>query len=175
MTLPGQAAMQPAEFEQDFGRRWRPVLIGYFMRRVRDHAEAEDLAQEVLLRLLDKEREDINLPEAYVFRMASNLLADRARRNKVRARYRALVSNDASRAVDPLDPARVLTGRSQVAAVSQTLNDLPERTRTIFILFRIEAIGQDVIAETFGISVSAVKKHVARAMVALMKSIEVAE
>ena len=66
----------------ELSRHWRPVLLAYFLRRVRDHAEAEDLTQELLVRLLGINAGELEHPEAYIFRMASNLLADRGRRHR---------------------------------------------------------------------------------------------
>lgn len=165
--------MQVVSSKDDFGRRWRPVLFAYFMRRVRDHAEAEDLTQELLVKIIQSDRSDIAAPEAYVFQMASNMLADRARRHKVRTTYREMIGNTADRGVDKLDPFRVAVGRSQLSQIKTALDALPELTRTIFILYRLENISQDNIASTFGISVSAVKKHVARAVASLAQSIEI--
>ncbi|APR53082.1 RNA polymerase sigma factor [Sphingomonas koreensis] len=161
--------MQRARDQLDFGRRWRPALLAYFLRRVRDHAEAEDLTHELIAKLLKHRDDDLTSPEAYIFQMASNLLADRARRLKVRAHYRELVSRTEELGIDPLDPFRITAGRGELSVLENALAALPERTRTIFILYRLENLGQDKIAETFGISVSAVKKHVARAMASLMK------
>lgn len=167
--------MEPASLQEDFGRRWRPALLAYFVRRVRDHAEAEDLTHDLLAKLMQQDRSDIIAPEAYIFQMASNMLADRARRLKVRTQYREMVMRGDDKGVDVLDPFRVAAGRAQINLLAKALADLPERTRTIFVLYRLENFGQEAIAETFGISVSAVKKHVARAMASLAQSIEVAK
>src|SRR3546814_20095599 len=66
----------------EMSRQWRPVLLAYFLRRVNDHAEAEDLTKEMLVRLLGMDVGELEQPEAYIFRIASNLLADRARRHR---------------------------------------------------------------------------------------------
>ncbi|MGN5375266.1 RNA polymerase sigma factor [Sphingomonas hankookensis] len=157
------------DHQLDLGRRWRPALLAYFLRRVRDHAEAEDLTQETLARLVDHRDGAFASPEAYIFRMASNLLADRARRLRVRAQYRDLVGRVGETGIDMLDPFRIASGREEISALADALAALPERTRSIFILYRLENIGQEKIAEAFGISASAVKKHVARAMATLMR------
>jgi RNA polymerase sigma-70 factor (ECF subfamily) len=161
--------MQPFRDQLDLGRRWRPALLSYFLRRVRDHAEAEDLTQELIAKLLKHEGDDFASPEAYIFHMASNLLADRSRRMKVRAQYRELLGRSEEVGIDPIDPFRIAAGRAELSVLANALASLPERTQTIFILYRLENLGQDKIAETFGISISAVKKHVARAMAGLMK------
>lgn len=161
--------MLPAKDRFDLGRRWRPALLSFFLRRVRDHAEAEDLTQELIAKLLRHADADMASPEAYIFQMASNLLTDRARRVKVQAQYRDLIGRADDAGVDPLDPFRIAAGRAELSVLAGALASLPERTQTIFILYRLENLAQDKIAETFGISVSAVKKHVARAMASLMK------
>lgn len=160
--------MQSSMDRLDLGRRWRPALLSYFLRRVRDHAEAEDLTQELIAKILKHDGEAMAAPEAYIFQMASNLLADRARRLRVRAQYRDMVGRSEDVGVDPLDPFRVAAGRAELSALADAVAALPERTRSIFILYRLENLGQEKIAETFGISISAVKKHVARAMASVM-------
>lgn len=151
------------------GRRWRPALMSYFLRRINDHAEAEDLTQEVFVRLLAREEEVTQSFDAYVFQVASNLLRDRARRRQVRNEFREDVGHIERRGVDPLDPHKIAVGRDALATFVAGLDALPERTRTIFVLYRIEDMTLDTIAEAYGISKSAVHQQVAKAMAFLMK------
>ena len=144
--------------------------MAFFRRRVRNPVDAEDLTQETLLRLLRTEQSG-EQPDAYVFQVAQNLLIDRARRNRVRDLHRQSVQADRSAALDPIDPSRIAEGRSEIAAFMAALERLPERTRTIFILYRIENMSQDAIGQSVGISASAVKQHVAKAMAILVKAV----
>jgi RNA polymerase sigma-70 factor (ECF subfamily) len=44
--------LEPEPLQLDYealNRRWRPALVAFFLRRVRSHAEAEDLTQEVFV------------------------------------------------------------------------------------------------------------------------------
>lgn len=154
--------------QERFNRRWRPVLMSFFLRRVGQHAEAEDLTQEVFVRLLASDEQPKKSPDAYVFQVASNLLRDRARRAKVRSDYREKMGGLEDIGVDPLDPHKFAVSRDALSVFSAGLEALPERTRTIFTLYRIENMSLDLIAESYGISKSAVKKHVAKAMAFLM-------
>lgn len=52
------------------------------------------------------------------------------------------------------------------------LQALPERTRVIFILRRLEGLKYQDIANRFGISVSAVEKHMERAVAQLAKGMD---
>jgi len=161
--------VQSAEDRSALGRRWRPVLLAYFLRRVRDRAEAEDLTQELLAKLLARDRGAVEAPEAYIFQMASNLLADRARRFRVRTQFLDMVGRADDAGVDPIDPFRIVAGRTELERLEAAIGALPDRTRTIFVLFRLENLAQDRIADAYGISTRAVKRHVARAMAHLMK------
>jgi RNA polymerase sigma factor (sigma-70 family) len=142
--------------------------MSFFLRRVNNHAEAEDLTQEVFAKLLGRTDETIDSPDSYVFQTAANLLRDRARRAQVRRAYSEAVSVTEGLGVELLDPHRIAAGRDDLAALRRGLMTLPERTRTIFVLYRIENLSLDDIAVAFGISKSAVKQHVMKAMASLM-------
>lgn len=169
--------MQPevSNDRQAFDRRWRPALLAYFMRRVRSHAEAEDLTQEVFARLAGKDAGGDMPIDAYVFQIAANLLRDRARRQQVRTRYLEEHAAIEGERIDALDPYRITAGREAHAILLTGLARLPDRTRTIFILYRLENMTLDAIAETIGISKSAVKKHVMKAMATLMQQVRTAQ
>jgi RNA polymerase sigma factor (sigma-70 family) len=148
--------------------KWRPALTAYFMRRVGNHAEAEDLTQEVFIRLLRSDFSE-GAPNLFIFRVAQNLLIDRARRASVRRRYRQSVLAADELEIDPLDPQRVAIGRAELARLGSALEALPERTRVMFTLYRIDKMSQDEIGDAFGISKSAVKKQIASAMAIILR------
>jgi RNA polymerase sigma factor (sigma-70 family) len=170
-------APHPSPDPAQLNRRWRPALMSFFLRRVRNHAEAEDLTQEVFTRLLGQgSGPPAQAPaDAYVFQVAMNLLRDGARRNRVREEFRAMAGPLEDAAAENLDPARIAIGQDALAALVAGLEALPDRTRTIFILYRIENVGMDALAQSYGISKSAVKKHVMKAMAALMARMKEAQ
>lgn len=159
------------EAEADAGtmnRRFRSPLMAFFVRRLHNHSDAEDLTQEVLMRVTERSASiDKRGPDAYVFQVAANLLRDRNRRLKVRTAYQTgLGMLDAAR-VEELEPGRVIAARHSLTVVLRALNELPERTRNIFILFRLESMRQKDIASMLGLSVRTVEQHVIRASVHL--------
>ena len=120
------------------------------------------------MRLAEIESGQMRQADAYVFQTAANLLRDRARRQQVRRDYAAGARLVEGAGVDTFDPHRVAAGRESLALLSQGLAELPERTRQIFLLFRYEQLDRRTIADSFGISVSAVEKHIYRAMAKLI-------
>lgn len=166
--MPEHASPYPAAWLTDLDRQYRPSLLAFFRRRTGNPAEAEDMVQEVFARIYATAGLERETAAAYIFRAAANLLRDRARREGVRAAWREEAITQSGAAVESRDPERVLAGQQALGAIQQALNTLPERTRVIFVLYRLEGMARKDIAESFGLSVSAVEKHIAKAMKLLM-------
>lgn len=150
----------PVELDQ----RYRTALMTFFVRRIRDRHEAEDLTQEVFARLAGQSGAKVESADAYIFQTAANLLRDRGRRLAVRGRFQQSASADPAFRVEELDPSRILIGRERLRDVAQALSELPARTRTIFLLYRLENFKRGDIASLYGMSPSGVQKHLQRAM-----------
>jgi RNA polymerase sigma-70 factor (ECF subfamily) len=144
---------------------YRPALVMYFRRKIRDQNEIEDLVQDVFLRIAARRGTgDIENMAGYIFQTAASVLADRHRRRVVR-QAEAHVEFDTDRhGSTDFDAARILESRQSLATAAAALQMLPERTREIFILRRLEGHAYRDIASQLGISVSAVEKHMVRAV-----------
>jgi RNA polymerase sigma factor (sigma-70 family) len=150
-----------------FDRRFRRPLMGFFLRRVGNQAEAEDLTQEVFVRLARAERPDMKSPDAYIFQIAANLVRDRARMGKFRLSQTGAIAESERRRTEPIDAERTLIGKDNFATVLAVLKELNPRTRDIFLLNRLEGLSHNELAEMFGISASAVGKHIYKATTVL--------
>lgn len=150
--------------------RFHGPLMTFFLRRTRDRVLAQDLTQETLLRVLASGQLGLlEQPDRYVFTIAQNLLRDRKRlQAKIEPSVfipieEVIQSGMEQLLVEGLSPERVLISKDSLAEVLHTLGELGERTRNIFVLFRLERMKQKDIAALFGISQSTVEKHVMRA------------
>ena len=150
---------------------YRPALLAYFVRRLQSRSEAEDMTQEVFLRLAGADRSRIRSAEAYVFQVAANLLRDRARREKHQVAYRGELLADEAFGVDPISPERIVDGRQSLRLLVEALQELPELTRRVFICHRLEAIPRSSIARAFRISEAAVDRHLAKALAHLTQRV----
>jgi RNA polymerase sigma-70 factor (ECF subfamily) len=143
-------------------------LNAYFQRRVGSRNEAEDLTQEVFLRLVRRlDLETIENPEAFVFQTAVNLLRDRSRRGKTQHSH--LVDLAHQHAVEELSPERLFDSRQSLTMVLSVLEQLDERSRDAFILHRLEGMKHAEIANLYGVSVSSVEKYIIKALALLAK------
>lgn len=171
----GDGAALPLQPSQ-LAARFHAPLVSFFLRRINDRPEAEDLAQETLLRIVAaRGLEAVQHPEAFVFKVAINLLRDR-RRKQLRGGPAVFVPIEDALAdeaegplVEGLSPEHVLLGRDSLAEVLQSLRELGERTHDIFVLFRLENMKQRDIAALFGIGRSTVEKHVMKATLHLAR------
>jgi len=152
--------------------RYRPALIAYFFNRGVSLSDAEDLVQEVFVRVMRTDLSAVRDVQAFVFHVAGNLLRDRYRRSRTRVDFLVELETLGGRDVEALDPFRRLAGQEQLRLVDRSLSELPSKTRSIFMRARIEGISVADIAVEEGISVRAVHKHVAKAMAHLLSKIE---
>jgi RNA polymerase sigma-70 factor (ECF subfamily) len=168
-SIPNRSAIK-----DELDARFRASLLAYFLRRTGSPQEAEDLTQETFVRLIGSSTfENADEARAFVFRVASNLLRDRARSQTRLRRFPTLpldsVAGDEPKLVEGIDPERVLISRENLSEVLACLDELGERTKNIFILFRLEGMRHKGIAAFYGISVSTVEKHVMAAVLHLTR------
>lgn len=136
-------------------------------RRGRSLDEADDLIQEAFLRLQVYCRDhEVRNSGGFLLRTALNLALDRKRHARV-ARVVAESLEDLP-LVDPRPPPdEVYAAQERLLRVKAGLEAMSPRRREVFILNRIEGYSFPQIAERLGITVSAVEKHAAKAILFL--------
>lgn len=141
-----------------------PAVRRFFVRRT-SIAEAEDLTQEVYVHMAKRPQAGpIDNLSGYVFQVATNVLAMKGRRDRVRQAGLHIELTDGSHPVDEESPESILLRRDQLRAVRELIEELPERVRTAFVLHRFEEMTYDAIACQLDVSVSSVEKYIARAL-----------
>lgn len=148
----------------------REQLIGFLRARMGSAADAEDLVQELWLRLARLNTEPIANPRAYLYRMALNLANDlvreRSRRRKRDAVWSDMTINDINgNAVDVTpSPEQATADRQELSRLAVAIRALPERAQEVFRQHRLEGKSHAEVAMLLNISKSAVEKHMATAM-----------
>jgi len=127
--------------------------------------ETEDLTQEVFARMLDHADIDgIKNIEGYLFRVAANVVAEKGRRDLVRRTVMHVELTEADHPVEVNSPERILQQQDLLKAMMQMIHDLPPRTQEAFVLHRFEEMTYEAVSRAMGVSVSAVEKHIMRAI-----------
>ena len=153
-------------------QRLTPVVFALAWRLLADKAEAEDVAQEAMMRLWriapdwEKDRAKVT---TWLYRVTSNLCTDR-----LRARRRITPGLD--QVPETPDPAPGALAQMQTEArhlaLRSALADLPERQRHAIALRHLEGLGNPEIAERLDVSVEAVESLLARGKRALKALLE---
>lgn len=145
-------------------RQYEGALRKFIGRRVRSRDEIDDLVQEAFARLLASEqRRDVEYPVAYLFRIASNLLADHGRRRTASPVDDAIDGDERHFAVSPnQEDGRHLADLR--ASLDAALAQLSPKCRDVFIMRRFRGLSTPEVAGTLGITPRMVQKHMTHAM-----------
>ncbi|MDZ7906751.1 MAG: RNA polymerase sigma factor [Cypionkella sp.] len=153
---------------RDLALRVVPRILGYATRTLGDRGEAEDIAQEVMLRLwrvAPNWRSGEAQISTWAYRVAINLCTDRLRARK-RRKLDALDS-----VAEPEDGAMATVDKmieaDRQSALTAALEALPERQRTAVVLRHIEGMTNPEIAAVLQVGVEAVESLIARGKRAL--------
>ena len=158
-------AVQGGDFDalgELFERHHRPVF--HFLNRTTgDPGAAEDLVQEVFVRILKYRHtyEADSRFDTWLFRIARNARTDHYRRRAPAAAPEADALEVPSHQPGP---AQQLERQIEVVQLERALRQLPEEPRDLLVLARYHGMPYDQIAETLGIETGAVKVRVHRAM-----------
>ncbi|MCG8291770.1 MULTISPECIES: RNA polymerase sigma factor [Pseudomonas] len=124
---------------------------------------AHDVLQETYLRVDRMEAvHNLQKPDAYLYRMALNVAADRREadaRLLTGAEIEALLH-----VAEDQDPARIVGGQREIQNLLGALYELPARRRRIFIAARLEEASHLEISQRFGISTRTVEKELKAAL-----------
>lgn len=160
-------------------RRYRVPLVSYLFRMVRDTALAEDLAQEVFLRVY-KARERYQ-PEArfttWLYRIATNLALNAIRDRKDAVPETASENLEGGIPLDrfvdtrPTAEQRLIQG-DRARLIRQAVASLPENQRAAVILHKYQEVDYRQISKILSVSESAVKSLLFRAYEALRERLE---
>ncbi len=152
-----------------WARKHQDALLRYFRRRVSPPEQAEDLVQEVFVRLARRaDLETIERVESYLFRVAASVVVDHFRK-QASVPVPLVPYDDSQHGQAGFTPERVLSGRQALDQLIDALGELPERTRQIFVLYHLEQMKQKDIAARLRMPLSTLEKHMARANRYLLK------
>lgn len=143
----------------DWFNQWRSPLRKFLIRRnARSRAEVDDISQEVFLRLLRyNQAELVQHPQAYLFKMASNVAAEWSIAARARRPHDSKWLADLQGGDLPEDA----TARAKAEEeMERAINTLPPRQREVLKLQFYEGLGYAEIAERLGTTPRAVKRSV---------------
>lgn len=151
-------------FEKYYGR-----LCAYAFEIVKNKEASKDVVQELFIKLWnDRHKLEIqNNISAYLFRACKNSSLNYLRKENSRARmfeHRDLPTHEINR--------DFLEEEEFIAFVNECINELPERSKQVFMLSRFEDLKQKEIAEKLNISVKTIKNQIWKSLQYLRSCLE---
>lgn len=153
----------------------RANLVRFFAARTGSASLAEDLAQDLYLKIATRDRAALTVenPVALIYRIATNVMLDRARgeartvaRDAAwrRAAHASIGGEDVA-AEAPADEAAA--SRQRLRQLVDAAAELPPQMQRAFRLHKLEGLSHVETARTMGVSVKSVEKHISAALKAL--------
>lgn len=149
----------------------RADLVRFFTARLGSRAAAEDLIQDLYLRITTLDaRAPIDHPSAFLYRTAVNLMLDRLRgerrtilRDHAWHDSRRVRIGDADIADEP-SPEQAVAGRERLRQLLDAVACLPPQTRRAFELHKFGGHSHAETARMLGVSTKTVEKQVSAAL-----------
>lgn len=144
--------------------RLAPMLRRFAYSLTGSAADADDLLQSTLERLLSRGIPDDVEPAKWAFRVCRNLWIDEYRARKVRQKNVYSLDDTEEPAADG---EQVIHDQIALAQVDAAMNRLPDDQRSIMALVALQGMSYKEVAETLGIPTGTVMSRLARARIAL--------
>ncbi len=152
------------EFVSQLFMHYGVQLHNYLNSRINRH-DVEDIAQKTYLQILQHPNpEEIQNPQAYLFRTASNLAIDSIRRDNTRSKHTTVEidTDEVSSAAPGMDT--IIDSKLKFREFLSALDELPEMCRHAFILNRLDGLTHSEIAAQLGVSKKTVQRYILKAL-----------
>lgn len=157
--------------------RYKDGVYNYIWRMISNRDDVDDLAQEVFVRAfgsIKRFRQESNL-RTWLYRIASNICIDKYRRSApekaLRVPFERETDDDSWEPIElpdsSLDPSRIFDQKELRVEIDEALLKLPEKLRSVIVLYDLESLSYEEIAETLGCPLGTVKSRLFKARMQL--------
>jgi RNA polymerase sigma-70 factor (ECF subfamily) len=155
-------------FEKIFKQHF-VAITAYCNKFVKDTEEAKDLAHRAFMKVWEKREsipENSNI-KALLYKIAHNISINYLRDNKKFCPEEELQTIESENS----DTDTAIQAAELEAAIIDTINHMPEKSRKVFLMSRYDKLTNNNIAEQLGISIKTVEAHITNALKMLRKKI----
>jgi RNA polymerase sigma-70 factor (ECF subfamily) len=145
-------------------------IFNFILYRIKDQQIAEDLLQDVFYKLwINREKLDEHQSiKNYVYTIADNLILNHIRHLKVVAKHQ--IESSPPHFIKADSPQFILEEKEWQSKLSSAIEKLPEKTKVVFLMSRMEDLKYQEIADRLSISVKTVETHMVKALKTLRES-----
>ena len=143
----------------------REDLVRYFRVRLRSDEAAEDLVQDIYVKITGLSPDGIDNPSGFLFRLGSNLMLDQIKQRKRAGRrdaeWRSATSTSAGWEDISEAPSAeaVADSRQRLARIIEVVKELPPQVQEAFRLHKLEGLTHTETAAAMNVSKSSVEKY----------------
>jgi len=174
VTDPGASPQKPTDPLLEIYLERRANLVRFFAARTGSRLLAEDLAQELYVKIATRDPAvTAENPVALIYRIATNVMLDRAR-GEARATARDAAWRRVAHATaggedvaDETPADEAVASRQRLRQLVEAVAELPPQMQRAFRLHKLEGRSQSDTAQVMGLSVKSVEKHISAALKAL--------
>lgn len=149
-------------FNEIYNRYWQRLYV-FALSKLDDEENAEEVIQNVFIDLWQKRKTDqIENLSAYLYRAVKNKCIDQIRQRLVRGRHEEIVLQ--TRNEEDPSTEELLAFQELKAVLNMAMNSLPEKTREIFRLSRMEYLSVREVSVALSIPERTVEYHLAQAL-----------
>lgn len=152
-------------------------LVRYLSKKVPNNEDANDLAQEALLRMHRfQQSRDLENARAFLYKTANNLVIDQLRRARVHDRYMLteMLPEHSDEDNDKFEPSaeRTVSAKEELDQIYKVVDQMPEKVRRAFLMHRGKDMSYPEIADEMGVSTSMVEKYIIQALKILRQELK---
>jgi RNA polymerase sigma-70 factor (ECF subfamily) len=158
--------------------RKRADLVRFFTLRTGSAEAAEDVVQDLFLKIRDMDPpDDLRSPDAFLYRVGTNLMLDRAKQQRRQAArddvWNRETVGDAPEPASSEPPAdEQVASRQRLQRLLEGVERLPPQVAAAFRLHKFDGLSHGEVAQRLGVSRSSVEKYIMTALRTLMAEIE---
>ncbi|MFK7757168.1 MAG: RNA polymerase sigma factor [Flavobacteriales bacterium] len=149
-----------AEFKGLFDTYFQPIR-GFIYYKLGDMKMAEDLAQDAFVKLWENrngvKKETV---KSYLYTIANNITINHLKRNQLRYKF----ENQVIHYTEKETPEFKLIQKEYEEKLNSVLAQIPDGSREVFLMNRLEGLKYREIAERLGLSVKAIEKRMSKAI-----------
>jgi RNA polymerase sigma-70 factor, Bacteroides expansion family 1 len=153
-----------------FDEYWKPVYL-VAVHLTKSGETARDMVQEIFLKVWTARRQLVEIENArnYIYIVARNHIFNELRKKSRSETFREeILQHFTERSANGQER---LEYKESVKIVHEAVKQLSEQQRAVYILAREEGLSQQEIAGRLGVSITTVKTHMSRALLAIREYI----
>ena len=151
---------------------WHPKLVNFFVRLLGEGDTAYDYAQDIFFDIWKCRRKfsEVESFSAYLFQMARFKVYNHFDKAAVKSRFSSDILKTGSVSLASAEP-EIFASETQ-KLIWNTVGNLPEKRRRVFIMSRLQGYSNEEIAAALGINKRTVENHISSALATLREVVK---